>query len=107
MNVETHKAHGIAYAIRTAADTGKVIFGSKETLTAIEKKGVKLVVVSSNCPQNSKDELMSRAKLAKIPVYEYGGTSLMLGSTCGKPFLVSMLGVVESGDSNVLELAGR
>ena len=94
-------------AIRVAVDTGKVYLGRKRTLGAVRNKEVKLVVVANNCPQDVKGDLLRYAELAGIPVYEYPGTSLELGAVCGKPYVVSMLGVVEAGDSDIFELGRR
>jgi large subunit ribosomal protein L30e len=94
-------------AIRVAVDTGKVYLGKEETLNAVRNKEVKLVVVASNCPPDAKSDLLRYAELAGIPVYEYPGTSLELGAVCGKPYVVSMLGVVEAGDSDIFELGRR
>ncbi|WP_456475361.1 50S ribosomal protein L30e [Candidatus Pyrohabitans sp.] len=94
-------------AIRVAVDTGKVYLGRKKTLDAVRNKEIKLVVVANNCPQDVKSDLLRYAELAGIPVYEYPGTSLELGAVCGKPYVVSMLGVVEAGDSDIFELGRR
>jgi len=94
-------------AIRVAVDTGKVYLGKEETLSAVRNKEAKLVVVASNCPPDAKSDLMRYAELAGIPVYEYPGTSLELGAVCGKPYVVSMLAVVEAGDSDIFELGRR
>ncbi|WP_457554655.1 50S ribosomal protein L30e [Candidatus Pyrohabitans sp.] len=94
-------------AIRVAVDTGKVYLGAKETLSAVRSGEAKLVVVARNCPGDAKEDLMRYARLADVPVYEYPGTSLELGAVCGKPYVVSMLAVVEAGDSDIFELGRR
>lgn len=91
-------------AIRTAVKTGKVVLGGKETLRAIRKKELKLAILAGNCPSALKNNLKRYAELSKTPVYEFEGSSLALGSICGKPFIVSLLGIFEAGDSEVLEL---
>ena len=37
--------------------------------------------------------------LAKVPCVEYNGTNTDLGAACGKLFRVSILGVIDGGDS--------
>jgi large subunit ribosomal protein L30e len=49
---------------------------------------------------------MHYSKLSDIPVYDYEGTSLELGSVCGKPFTVATLIIKDPGDSNILEIMG-
>ncbi len=91
-------------AIRQAVDTGKVLLGTKQSLQAVRNGEAKLVVVAANCPPDAKDDLMRYAGLAGVPVYEYGGSGIELGAVCGKPYVVSMLAVIEAGDSDILEL---
>ncbi len=94
-------------SIRAAVDTGKVILGERETIRAVRNGDVRLAIIASNCPPALKEELMFCAKISGVHVYEYPGSSLELGSVCGKPFVVSMLGIVEAGDSNIFELGRR
>ncbi|MFQ6135949.1 MAG: 50S ribosomal protein L30e [Candidatus Hydrothermarchaeales archaeon] len=94
-------------AIRTAVDTGDVILGTKRSLAAIIDKKAKLVIVASNCPKELKEDLMHYAKLSKVHIHEFVGSNVDLGAVCGKPFVVSMLAVVDPGDSEVFELARR
>lgn len=90
--------------IRTAVDTGEVIIGERETLKAVKAKGVKIVICASNCKENVKDELKKHVAIVGAPLYEFGGSSVELGAVCGRPYLISMLGIVEAGDSDVLKL---
>lgn len=91
-------------AIRTVVDTGKVVLGERETLKAAKGNKIKLVIVAANCPPSTKATLAQLSARLNVPVHEFSGTTLALGSVCGKPFHVSMLGVVEAGHSGVLEL---
>ena len=43
------------------------------------------------------------AKLSEIPCHIYDGTSVHLGSVCGKPFTVATLIVNDPGDSTILD----
>jgi large subunit ribosomal protein L30e len=90
-------------AIRMAVDTGKVEFGSQRALKLALLGGAKLVIVSSNCPADVLADLRHFTKLSKVHIMDYRGTSVELGTVCGKPFPVSALSVVEQGDSNILE----
>ncbi len=94
-------------AIRTAVDTGEVIFGERETLRAVRNNEVKLVIMAENCPPELERDLKHFARLCDVSVYEFSGTGVELGSVCGKPFIISMLGVVKAGDSDILELCGK
>ncbi len=90
-------------AIRMAVESGKVEFGSQKALKHASFGSAKLVLVSSNCPTNSLADLKRLASLSQLPVVGYEGTSLELGTVCGKPFPVTMLSIIDAGDSNLLE----
>lgn len=94
-------------SIRLAVDTGKVVLGEKETLRAVQNKEVKLVIASANCRPESKKTLDAHSKLSEIKVFDFEGSGVDLGSICGKPFVVSMLGVADAGDSNIFEVGRR
>lgn len=92
--------------IRRAVDTGKVIFGKDKSLKALKLGHAKLVIVSSNCPREVLADVKRYAELAGIPFHIYGGDSAELGLTCGKPFLVSVLAILDPGTSGVLSIGG-
>jgi large subunit ribosomal protein L30e len=94
----------IERGIRVAVDTGKVILGSNKSLQAIKLGNGELVVLAANAPKTLKEDVEAYAKLSDMPVYVFEGSSVELGSICGKPFTVSVLIVQEPGDSNILEL---
>lgn len=82
-------------ALRLASNTGKVLFGAKQTADAAATGDVKLVVYATNAPRKD----FSGAK-----TYKYPGTNADLGAACGKPFPVSCLAIVDPGDSQILTL---
>ncbi|MFA5860868.1 MAG: 50S ribosomal protein L30e [Candidatus Thermoplasmatota archaeon] len=92
-------------ALRSAAATGTVNLGFKETLKAVEGKKAKLVIVASNAPQTAVEAITAAAKKSNVPVYSYQGKNTELGPACGKPYSVAVLSVLEAGDSDVLQLA--
>jgi len=94
----------IERGIRVAVDTGKVILGSNKSIQAIKLGNGELVVMAANAPKNLKEDVEIYSNLSEIPVHIFDGSSVDLGSICGKPFTVSVLVVQEPGDSNILEL---
>lgn len=94
----------IERGIRVAVDTGKVILGSNKSIQAIKLGNGELVVMAENAPKNVKADIEAYSKLSEMPVYTFKGSSVELGSICGKPFTVSVLVVQEPGDSNILEI---
>jgi large subunit ribosomal protein L30e len=92
-------------SLKVAATTGKVLIGTKETAEAIKGKKAKLIVLASNTPEDWKTKIETEAKSHHIPVYNFTGTSVELGTVCGKPFSVAALSILEAGESDVLQLA--
>ena len=90
--------------IRIAVETGKVYIGSKHTIRAIMHREAKLVIVAKNCPEDIKEDIYRYAKIAGIPVYEFDGTSLELGSVCGRPHVIAALAIIDPGASDILKV---
>ena len=90
--------------IRMAVKTGKVEFGSKTAVSSVGQARAKLVIMASNCPRETSDEIVYRARQGEVPVYVFQGSSLDLGALCERPFPVSAMVVREPGDSEVLKL---
>jgi len=93
-------------AIRTAVDTGKVLLGADRARKLALTGGAKLVVIARNCPEGARRDLVRYCELSAIPVFSYGGSSLELGTVCGKPFPVSALSIVEEGSSDIMRVVG-
>ena len=91
-------------AIASSVKTGKVAFGINNALKSAKLGRAKLIMLASNCPRNSIDEVTFYAKSSDVPVVIYKGSSIDLGIVCGKPFMVSALTVREPGDSEILKL---
>ncbi len=90
--------------IRLTVESGKVEFGfRKATKNALFGK-VKLFVVAENTPKDMADDVKHYASLSNVPVIEFKGTSVQLGSICGKPFPITVLSVFDEGNSDILSL---
>ncbi len=87
-------------ALKTAVLTGKVYLGRQQTMKALKRSEVKLVITASNCTDSAVVEL----KEHEAPCYRFSGNNLELGSACGKPFSVSMVSILDPGESNILDL---
>jgi large subunit ribosomal protein L30e len=88
-------------ALRSAVSTGKVYFGINEAKKAMNAGEAKLVIISSNCPKSFIDNL---SKQKKVSSYNFKGSNIELGSTCGKPFPISVLTIIKPGKSNIMQL---
>jgi large subunit ribosomal protein L30e len=91
--------------IQIAVKTGKVALGVKDALEAAKFAKAKLLILASNCPENEKTNILHYAKTSSVPVHTYHGTSIDLGSACGKQFVVAALTIREPGNSEILKLA--
>ncbi|MCE4626643.1 MAG: 50S ribosomal protein L30e [Desulfurococcales archaeon] len=90
--------------LRNLIRTGNYVLGTKQTLKLLKLGKVKLVIMAKNTPPEIKKRVNYYAKLGNVPVIEYDGTSDDLGHALGKPFVVSLIGVVDEGTSRILEL---
>lgn len=91
-------------AISTTVRTGKVLYGANNAIRSTRTGKAKLVLVAANCPQKIREDIEYYCRLSDIPMIIYNGTSIDLGTACGKPFMVSTLTVREPGDSDILKL---
>ena len=90
--------------IKVALKSGKVVLGTKQTLKLLRLGKLKVVVMAKTVPADVASDVEYYAKLSNTPVISYSGSSYDLGLVCGKPFPVTLLGVVELGDSRILDL---
>jgi len=95
----------VSREIRRAVDTGKVAFGKKQGEKSVLKGGAELIIISSNAPQMVRERMKQLSQVTSVPVLEYSGTGLELGSACGKPFTVSVMVVQKTGKSRILSAA--
>lgn len=98
------KENPLSAAIRLAVESGKVDFGSNIGMKNVSENKAKLFVVANNVPELSEQV---KASKTSVPVIEYEGSSVELGSICGKPFPVSLLSVYDAGSSNILEMTKK
>jgi len=89
--------------LKTLLRTGKVIFGTKKSVKMVKNGRVKMVIITSTLRQDLKDDIKTYAKVSNIPIYEYGGSAYDLGKLCGKPFMISTIGVIDPGESKLIE----
>lgn len=87
--------------IRVAVNTGEVDFGLNEALENIKEEKSSMLIVASNCPD---ERMLERDELKGIPLYHFRGDNQALGAAAGKPFAISIISVLDAGDSNILSL---
>lgn len=88
-------------ALLSVIRTGSVIIGSKRTIESAENSEAEMVILSANCPENVRSKINS----TDVPVFNYQGTSVELGASCGKPFSIAAMAIIDPGESNILSSA--
>jgi large subunit ribosomal protein L30e len=65
-----------------------------------------MIIIANNCPTELEKQLNYYVSLMKdkIYLYRYKGSSWDLGLACAKPYMISIIGVVQEGDSEILTL---
>ncbi len=97
----------IGREIRKAAETGKILYGTEQSLKAIRTGEAKLVIVASNTDEKTIRDIQYYCGLSDIRVHNLDGSSGELGTLCGKPFVISVVTVISPGESNVLMVEGH
>jgi large subunit ribosomal protein L30e len=93
--------------LRRAVDSGKVLFGMRETKKSILKGSAQMVIISANARANEKETVERLCEVAGIPFFLFNAPALQVGGICGKPFVVSFMAVEKPGKSRVLEAVQR
>jgi large subunit ribosomal protein L30e len=92
-------------ALQLAARTGSIEYGVRRVVKLVLRGNVKLVVIAKNTPPEVKRDLEYYAKLGNIPIIVFDGTNIELGAIIGRPHSVSVLAIIDPGQSNILDLA--
>jgi large subunit ribosomal protein L30e len=96
-----------AHAVRQCVDSGKVEFGANTGMKRALLGKAKLILLSSNCPEETKQDVLRFCRLSGVPSAIYDGTSIELGTVMGRPHPVSVLTVYDVGNSNIMEFANQ
>lgn len=90
-------------SIRMAVDTGKVVVGTDKSLKLALNGGTKAIVVAQNCPDTVKQDFAKYCGISRIKVIEFPGSSVELGTVCGRPHPIAAMSVLEAGNSDIME----
>ena len=97
------KEFDIETNIKVAYKTGKVIYGADQVLRQLRKNPFKMLILSNNCPAGLESQLEYLNTLMKesIFIHKYKGSSWNLGLAMGKPYMISVIGINDFGDSDL------
>lgn len=92
--------------IKVAYKTGKIIYGKNQVLKELRNNPFKMLMICNNCPKELENRLNYYNSLTenKLFIHRYKGSSWDLGLACAKPYMISVIGVIDSGDSDLLSL---
>ena len=65
-----------------------------------------MLIIANNIPQSLENQLNYNNSLMenKLFTYKYKGSRGDLGLACAKPYMISMIGVIDAGSSDLLSL---
>lgn len=92
--------------IKIAYKTGKIVYGKNQVLKHLRQDPFKMIIVANNCPIDLESQLDHYNSLIqdKLFIHKYKGSSWDLGLACAKPYMISVIGVIKEGDSDLLSL---
>jgi large subunit ribosomal protein L30e len=92
--------------INVAVKTGKVLIGSNKVLKEVASGDLKLLVLANNTPKEKVEQLTlyNNCLEKAVPIFVSKNSSKDLGSVCGKPYWIAMIGIQEPGDSSILNV---
>ncbi len=101
------KEDPISAALHLLVKSGTIEFGSRRGLKNALSKKTKAFIVSRNVPFDIKNKILKYCNTNNILLIEFSGSSIELGSACGKPFPVSVISIFNVGNSNIIELFNK
>ena len=93
---------GVNSKLALVTKSGKYVLGMKSTIKTIREGKSKLILISNNCPPLERSRIEYYALLGKVQVIHYAGSNVDLGTACGKYFAVSVISIIDGGDSDIL-----
>ncbi|MGC9072155.1 MAG: 50S ribosomal protein L30e [Acidilobus sp.] len=90
--------------LKAVMKTGKVVLGAKKSLTMLLRNRLKGLIIADNSAKEVRRALEETARINGTPITVFKGTSSELGSVIGKPFKISAIGIIDPGDSRILDL---
>lgn len=87
--------------IKAIVRGGKVVIGYRRASKMLKLGRLKAVILAEGSPRSIASDIEYYARLGGVPLVIYKGSSMDLGSLLGKPFPVSVIGVVDPGNVNI------
>ena len=84
--------------------TGKMKIGFRNVVRTLQREGAKVVIISSDIPEEKGLLIKYYCKLLNIPYIVWPGDVKSLGEAIGRPHIVSTIAITDVGTSNILKL---
>jgi large subunit ribosomal protein L30e len=103
------RAFDIDTNIRVAYKTGNIVYGKNQVIKELRQNKFKMLLIAENCPKEFIEQLDYFNSLMRdqLYIYKYPGSSWNLGLACAKPYMISVIGVFDEGDSDLLSLINK
>ena len=88
-------------SLKRAMKTGNVALGQNTVEKVVAENKAQLVIVAKNAPTKVRAIIAGAENLS---VYEFNGSSRQLGKEIGRDHMVSILAIVDAGESDILSL---
>lgn len=87
--------------VKSLVRGGKAVVGYRRASQLLKAGKLKAVVLARGSPGTVFSDIVRYARLGGIPLIIYPSSSMDLGSVIGKPFPVSVIGVLDLGSISV------
>ncbi len=84
--------------------TGSMVIGYRKVTKELYKGSLKLVIIASDMPEEKSKLIRYFCKLGNVPYIIWPDDVKSLGEAIGRPHIVSTIGIVNPGTSNIMNL---
>ena len=85
-----------------AMKAGKVVIGTEQTVAFLQKRRIKLVLVSGSASDGTKKKISSKCEFYKIRMIELKIDTDELGRLLGKTYTPAVVGITDENFSNTI-----
>lgn len=89
-----NETESIIKLVKESLKSGKAILGYRESIKFLKLNKPKFVIIAENTPKEMKDDIYYVVD-DKNKIKIFNGTSIELGTLCGKPFPVTTIVIKE------------
>ncbi len=85
-----------------AMKAGKVVIGTEQAITYLQKGKIKLMLVSSNASDGTKKKILHKCEFYKTRIEELGIETDELGRLLGKTYTPAVVGITDENFSRAI-----